>query len=198
MTNQTLFIYHYVKAESLVLWYNYTTRDSDPSLSNFVEHFGRVLDAYWTELCFCFFTGAEISAKQHTFSFLQTDREQAGEHTNLACSRPFHAPRSSSSSDDNNPARTAKITEWETLSRKAILVCCVFECDMIDTIHLLCRPLYAPTRDIFNWCQGPINHPVSKRPCNAFYISAYVESKRVCHQCKSLWRKKAFWRPFPV
>lgn len=52
--------------------------------------------------------------------------------------------------------------------------------------------------DICNWCQGPINHPVSKRPCNAFYISTYVESKRVCHRGKPLSRrKKLFWKPFP-
>lgn len=126
-------------------------------------------------------------------------REQA-EQTTLArsCTGPFYAPRSSSSSDDNDPVRAAKVTEWETLKQEGNTSLFGFECDMIDTIHLLCRPLYAPTRDIFNWCQGPINHPVSKRPCNAFYISTYVESKRVCHQCKPLWRKKVFWRLFPV
>lgn len=41
-------------------------------------------------------------------------------------------------------------------------------------------------KDICNWCQGPINHPVSKRPCNGFYISTYVESERVCHRCEPL------------
>ena len=75
---------------------------------------------------------------------------------------------------------------------------CGPECELIDTIHLQSRPCCALLRDICNWCQGPINHPVSKRPYNAFYISTYVESKRVCHQCKPLSEKEVFWRPFPV
>lgn len=121
--------------------------------------------------------------------------EQAGEHSTLACTVAVPAL---SCSAPHHMIKAAKITGWETLKGKGISVCCIFECYMIDTTHLLCRPLYAPTGDFFNWCQGPINHPVSKRPCNAFYISTYVESKRVCHQCKPLWRKKVFWRPFPV
>lgn len=67
----------------------------------------------------------------------------------------------------------------------------------MDTIHLRHRPLHALTRDICNWCQGPINHLVSKRPCNAFYISTYVESERVCHQCKPLLEEKGFLDAFP-
>lgn len=60
--------------------------------------------------------------------------------------------------------------------------------------HLLCcRPHYPLTQtslsvaaDIHNWCQGPINQPVSKRPCNAFWISAYVESEPVCQRAEPL------------
>lgn len=65
--------------------------------------------------------------------------------------------------------------------------------------HLLCcRPLrfdrhyplsqtsLSVAEDIHNCCQGPINHPVSKRPCNGFCISTYVESERVCRQWEPL------------
>lgn len=84
------------------------------------------------------------------------------------------------------------------LSEQAIHFVPAAECNLMDTIHLQCRPHGALAADICNWCQGPINHPVSKRPCNAFYISTYVESKRVCHRGKPLSRrKKLFWKLFP-
>lgn len=74
-----------------------------------------------------------------------------------------------------------KTSEW-----KHNPFCGGHECDLIDTIHLQCSPPCALGKDICNWCQGPINHLVSKRPCNAFYISTYVESERVYHRCEPL------------
>lgn len=105
--------------------------------------------------------------------------------------------RSSLTFDDNDPTRSTKAIGQKTCEWKGNPFCRGPECDLIDTIHLQRRPPRALTRDICNWCQGPINHPVSKRPCNAFYISTYVESKRVCHQCKPLSEKKGFLEAFP-
>lgn len=106
--------------------------------------------------------------------------------------------RSSLTFDDNEPTRSGKPTGQTTCEWKRNPFCPDPEWDLIDTIHLQCRPPRALAKDICNWCQGPINHPVSKRPCSAFYISTYVESERVCHRCEPLSEKKVFWRPFPL
>lgn len=39
-------------------------------------------------------------------------------------------------------------------------------------------------------CQGPINHPVSKRSWSSFCNSTYVESECVSHWCETLKKKK--------
>lgn len=106
--------------------------------------------------------------------------------------------RSRQTSEDNRPTRSNRLKK-NPGERRGNPFCCGPECDLMDTIHLQCSPPHALARDICNRCQGPINHPVSKRPCNAFYISTYVESKRVCHRCKPLsGRKKVFWKLFPA
>lgn len=58
VTNQTLFIYHYVEARGLVLRYNYTSQDSDLSQPRFAMQSS--LAALWmhtgqTELCWLIF-----------------------------------------------------------------------------------------------------------------------------------------------
>lgn len=55
-----------------------------------------------------------------------------------------------------------------------------------DRHYPLTQTSLSVAEDIHNWCQGPINQPVSKRPCNAFWFSAYVESGPVCQRAEPL------------
>lgn len=106
--------------------------------------------------------------------------------------------RSSLTFGDDGPTRSTRAISQGTPEWKRNPFCCGPACDLIDAIRLRGRPPRALAKDIFNWCQGPINHPVSKRPCNAFYISTYVESERVCHRREPLSKKEVFWRPLPL
>lgn len=131
VTNLTLFIYHYVKAKGLVLWYNYTTLDSDPSQSYFVMQSTLAGSSMHTGQIFVFaqtlFKWSMKYLNNNTrFLPCRRHRERAGENTTLACSctGPFYAPRSSSSAD-NDPAKAAKVIGWETLKQegKTNLLC---------------------------------------------------------------------------
>lgn len=113
--------------------------------------------------------------------------------TRLSFCSAFLSLKTKSTLDDSETREAwAKTLEW-----KRYPFCWVLECDLIDTVHLQ-RPPHALWKDICNRCQGPINHPVSKRPCNGFYISTYVESEHVCHRCEPLSEKMGHLEAFPT
>ncbi len=64
-------------------------------------------------------------------------------------------------------------------------ICCAVGLSS-DRHYPLTQTSLSVAEDMHNWCQGPINQPVSKRPCNAFWISAYVESEPVFQQAEPL------------
>lgn len=72
-------------------------------------------------------------------------------------------------------------------------ICCAVGL-WFDRHYPLTQTSLSVAEDICNCCQGPINHPVSKRPCNAFWISTYVESEAVCQQAEPLRGKRGWSR----
>ncbi len=64
-------------------------------------------------------------------------------------------------------------------------ICCAVGLSS-DRHYPLTQTSLSVAEDMHNWCQGPINQPVSKRPCNAFWISAYVESEPVFQRAEPL------------
>lgn len=212
VTNQALFIYHYPKPRGLASRYNYTSQDSDlgqPRFGN-AKHFGKgppwILGRFhWalSLLCPCVYLSEPVRETEMLRSFLKNSSfiirrlahafptffclgKEAVRHLTTISQREvigfFKKKKKKTSEWRGNPFCSGR---WMRFDGHYPLAAQASRCP---------RPA-----DICNWCQGPINHPVSKRPCNAFYISTYVESKRVCHRGKPLSRrKKLFWKPFPA
>lgn len=212
VTNQALFIYHYPKPRGLASRYNYTSQDSDLGQPRFrnAKHFGKgppwILGRFhWalSLLCPCVYLSEPVRETEMLRSFLKNSsfiiRRLAHAFPTFFCLGKEAVRHLTTITQREVIGFKKKRKKKKLLSEEAIHFVPAAECDLMDTIHLQRRPPGALVADICNWCQGPINHPVSKRPCNAFYISTYVESKRVCHRGKPLSRrKKLFWKPFPA